>query len=102
MYGAPICALAAAVIASAARMLYIFFIVVIILFRRCCYLIILYRVSFLVEETNAEVAHAWAVDDGTTQDVTAFLQGETWRHGVVLHHTAVAREQQGFLPRRNR
>ena len=47
------------------------------LFRRGRYLIILDGIAFLVEETNAEVAHARAVDDGTAQDVTTFLQRDT-------------------------
>ena len=67
------------------------------LFRRRYHLIILHWLSFLVEEADTEVTHARAIDDGTTQDVTAFLQGETARHADVLHHTAVATEQEGFL-----
>ena len=38
-----------------------------------CYIIVSNWVTFLVEEADAEVAHARTVDDGTTQDVTSFL-----------------------------
>ena len=42
------------------------------------YCIVFNRVTFLIEETNAEIAHTWAIDDGTTQHVASLLQGDAF------------------------
>ena len=40
----------------------------------CLYRHVLDWFAFLVDESNAEVAHTRTVDDGTTEDVTSLIE----------------------------
>lgn len=55
------------------------------------------RCSILIEETNTEITHSGTVDEGSTDDVLTFLQGQPARQAVVLDHAAVARKNYGFF-----
>src|SRR5450631_675700 len=57
---------------------------------------VLDRLTVLVDQADAEIAQAWAVDDGAANDVPALMEREPFGDDIVHHHTPVVEEVHGF------
>jgi len=58
---------------------------------------ILDRITIFINKSDAEIAHAGAVDDGAANDVSALVEREAFGDAVIHHHAPIAEEVHGFL-----
>src|ERR1035441_8112924 len=58
---------------------------------------VLNRFAPFINEANAEIAHAGAIDDRATNDVPAFIDGEAFGNAVIHHHAPITGKDDSLL-----
>src|ERR1035438_968349 len=57
---------------------------------------VLDRLTVLIDQADAEITHAGAVDDSAANDVPALVEREPFGNDIVHHHAPVVEEVHGF------